>query len=356
MRVPRVSIIILNWNGWRDTIECLESLYRITYPNYDVIVIDNGSQDESIQKIREYAKGKIKVISKFFEYNPNNKPIKVFEISEKEAKRGKLNRPLYEKFDPDRRMILIKNDANHGFAGGNNIGIKFALSALNPKYVLLLNNDTVVERKFLDKLVKIAESDDKIGIVGPKIYYYLYGGKSDIIQYMGAQINLWTLSKHVYGHKQQDHPSKSLVDTQEVHGACILIKRRVFQEIRFLNENYFAYWEETDFCFKAKKSGFKLLVIPSSKIWHKAGSGNPKEKRINPLATYFFGRNVIYFVRTNLSGCKRLFGLLYLMTLKFLFLNGVYLLYYRNLHAVYTFNLGIINGIENKMGKPSFLK
>ena len=76
---PRVSIIILNWNGWRDTIECLESLYRITYPNYDVIVVDNGSRDDSVQKIKEYCEGKIEVNSKFFKYDPSNKPTKVFE-------------------------------------------------------------------------------------------------------------------------------------------------------------------------------------------------------------------------------------------------------------------------------------
>ncbi|WP_370520470.1 glycosyltransferase family 2 protein [Thermococcus sp. LS2] len=96
---PRVSIIILNWNGWRDTIECLESLYRITYLNYDVIVIDNGSRDNSIQKIREYCEGKIKVNSEFFKYSPYNKPIRVFEISEDEAKQGKFDRSLYEKFE-----------------------------------------------------------------------------------------------------------------------------------------------------------------------------------------------------------------------------------------------------------------
>ena len=82
---PKVSIIILNWNGWKDTIECLESLYQIAYPNYDVIVVDNGSEDDSIEKIKEYAEGKIKVESKFFEYSPENKPIKIVEYTRKEA-------------------------------------------------------------------------------------------------------------------------------------------------------------------------------------------------------------------------------------------------------------------------------
>ena len=85
---PKVSIIILNWNGWRDTIECLESVYQITYPSYDVIVVDNGSEDESIEKITEYCKGKIEVESKFFEYSSENKPIKIIECTREDAEAG----------------------------------------------------------------------------------------------------------------------------------------------------------------------------------------------------------------------------------------------------------------------------
>ena len=88
MNYPKVSIIILNWNGWKDTVECLESLYQITYPNYDVIVVDNGSEDESIEKIKRYCKGEIKVESKFFDYLPTNKPIKIIEYTREEAEAG----------------------------------------------------------------------------------------------------------------------------------------------------------------------------------------------------------------------------------------------------------------------------
>ena len=88
MDYPRVSIIILNWNGWKDTIECLESIYQITYQNYDVIVVDNGSKDDSVQKIKEYCEGKIKVESKFFEYDPSNKPIYVLEYTREQAEKG----------------------------------------------------------------------------------------------------------------------------------------------------------------------------------------------------------------------------------------------------------------------------
>src|SRR4030042_5210130 len=109
---PKVSIIILNWNGWRDTIECLESLYRITYLNYDVIIIDNGSTDESIKKIKEYAQGKIKVDSKFFEYSIMNKPITIIEYIPEDLFTGDGKKEINNN-QSYRKMILIKNDKNY---------------------------------------------------------------------------------------------------------------------------------------------------------------------------------------------------------------------------------------------------
>ncbi len=162
-----VSIVILNWNGWRDTIECLESIYQNNYPNYNVIVVDNDSNDESINKIKEYCNGQIKIESSFFEYNQHNKPIEILEVESNEY----ILHKDYEEC-PSLRLILIKNDKNVGFAEGNNIGIKYALNNLYPDYLLLLNNDTVVDKRFLVEMLKVSESDNKIGIVGPKIYFY----------------------------------------------------------------------------------------------------------------------------------------------------------------------------------------
>ena len=115
---PKVSIIILNWNGWKDTIECLESLYQISYPNYDVLVVDNGSEDESIEKIKEYAEGKAKVESKFFEYNPENKPIKIIEYTREDAEAGGGKEKEIMDLPSNRKLIIIKNEKNYGFAGG----------------------------------------------------------------------------------------------------------------------------------------------------------------------------------------------------------------------------------------------
>ncbi len=155
----KVSIIILNWNGWEDTIECLESLYQINYPNYDVIVVDNGSQNESVEMIKNYASGELSVESDFFEYKKFNKPIKIFEYSAKELESLQIINENYYNLDSNNKLILIKNEVNSGFSEGNNIGINFSLQFLNSNYILLLNNDTVVDKNFLNELVKFADTD-----------------------------------------------------------------------------------------------------------------------------------------------------------------------------------------------------
>ena len=118
MTHPRVAIIILNWNGWGDTVECLESLYRISYPNYDVIVVDNGSEDESVQKIREYCEGGIEVESKFFEYSRENKPIKIIEYTREGAEAGGGKERGIVDLASNGKMMIIKNKKNYGFLGG----------------------------------------------------------------------------------------------------------------------------------------------------------------------------------------------------------------------------------------------
>ncbi|MEM0203273.1 MAG: glycosyltransferase family 2 protein [Archaeoglobaceae archaeon] len=341
MSLPRVSIVILNWNGWKDTIECLESLYRIDYPNYDVIVVDNGSLDDSIEKIKEYCLGKIKVKSKFFDYDPSNKPIKVFEVSEDELE--KFDFPSYERCENNRRLILIKNKENYGFAKGNNIAVKFVLSFLKPKYVLLLNNDTVVSKDFLKELAKTAESDESIGIVGPKIYFYDYKGRSDVISFTGENVIPWKGGGIRYGSGEIDRGQwDKCMEPDKIEGSCMLIKREVFEKIGFLDERYFFFYEETDFCIKAKRAGFKLKYCPNSKIWHKVSASIGRE---NPIKIYFLTKNRAIFIQKNFP--EHLWRhFIYVIFYELWRRTGVYVLYKRDPRALRYYLRGLIDGFK----------
>ena len=291
--LPRVSIIILNWNGWKDTVKCLESLYRITYSNYDVIIVDNGSKDDSIKKIKEYAEGRIEVNSKFFKYNPHNKPIKVFEINEDEARQGKFNRPLYEKYEVDRRLILIKNKDNYGFAGGNNVGIKFALSVLNPDYVLLLNNDTVVDRRFMDELVKAAESDEKIG----SVQALLLKPDGRTIDSLGQELLKYGARDIGIGSPYTSPLSKEV----EIFGSCAaaaLYKSQVLIEAGIFDDDFFVIYEDVDLSWRIRLAGYISILVPTAVVYHKRGISGGETKKTKAIKGYYTRKNwILIFIR-----------------------------------------------------------
>ncbi|MDO8557620.1 MAG: glycosyltransferase family 2 protein [bacterium] len=227
---PKVSIIIVNWNGWQDTIECLRSLEEVEYKNFSVTVVDNGSADESLKKF-----GELRIT--------------------------------------DYGLRIIQNDENLGFSGGNNVGIKKALED-GADYILLLNNDTLVEPDFLEKLVEVAESDPHIGIVGPKIYFANTAG-GNRIWFGGGKLNwLKTRGSHTDYEKidASNKPSAisyQLYDVDYITGCCLLIKRAVIERIGLLSEDFFLYYEDVDWCLKAGKKEFRIVYAPAAFIWHK---------------------------------------------------------------------------------------
>lgn len=268
---PIVSIIILNWNGWTDTIECLESLFQIDYPNYNVIVVDNNSQDQSINKIIDYCSGEIKIKSNFFKYNNSNKPITVIEYDKAESYE---NPNLINTLPSNKKLFLIKNHLNHGFAEGNNIGMKFAQRNLCTDYILLLNNDTVVDKKFLTELVKAAEKK-KIGVLGPKIYYYDYGGKKDVIWSLGGLVNFKKFPGYHEIRELNNYKSHSTIKCDYISGAAMMLKSKEIPIIE-LNKNFFFGCEDVDLCIKLRKEGYDSVTVLDSHIWHKTGSSRNK--------------------------------------------------------------------------------
>ena len=294
---PKVSIIILNWNGWKDTVECLESLYQITYPNYEVIVVDNDSKDESVQKIKEWAKGKIEVNSKFFKYNSTNKPIKYFEYTKKELENKsylKGKREL-DNLPSNKKLFILKNDKNYGFAEGNNIAIRQVLKENKSDYVLLLNNDTVVDPNFLTELAKVAESDSKIGSIGPDIRLFKYPRKPQIKKYGSLR-------------------KATEVDT--LSGACILIRVKTLRETGLLDKTYFLYDEDRDLCERINKAGYRIIYLPTqSKIYHKISEST---KEISGLRIYYTTRNKFLILRRYRMNIKGIISFHKEMTKNFL--------------------------------------
>ena len=215
---PKVFIVIINWNNWPDVLECLESLKNNDYPNYQVVIIDNGSKEKP---------------------EPPSPEIKI-----------------------------IYNEENLGFSGGNNIGIKYALEQ-GADYVLLLNDDTIVSQDFLSKLVEIGESNEKFGMIGPKIYYY---EDKNRIWSAGGKIN-WLYNKgEMKGYNEIDrgqYDSPEIQETEYLTGCCLLVKRAVIEKVGLMPKDYFLYYEETDWSLKARRAGFQCVFVPEAKIWHK---------------------------------------------------------------------------------------
>lgn len=276
IKKPSVYIIVLNWNGWRETIECLKSLQKLTYANRHVVVVDNNSTDSSIEKILNWSAME-RIHYRQYNYDAAKKSF------------PKLN---HDKVDEtDARLILIHSKKNTGYAGGNNIGIRFALD-WGAEYMFILNNDTVVDPGLLEPLINIILERKKIGILGPKIYFY---DKPEVIQSIGSRMNLWTGRGRHIGFSEIDRGQyETIMNANWVSGAAMLISREVFQTTGLLGESFYLCYEENDLCHRARRAGFLIFGVPQAKVWHKAVIGP-----IKPWMEYYLTRNRLLFMRKN---------------------------------------------------------
>lgn len=340
--IPRVSIIILNWNGWKDTIDCLDSVYQITYPNYDVIVVDNNSENESINKIKDYTQGKFDININSNKYSGENKKLKYIEYSRKEVEAGGGRENEILNFPPWRKLIIIINEKNYGFAEGNNIAIKYALNTLNTDYVLLLNNDTIVQKDFLDKMIEVSLLEENNSIIGPKIFYYDFRGRKDVIHSAGAKIHIKLGLAPPIGINEIDIGQyNEIKHVDYIEGACMLVKKNLIETIGFLDQTFFAYWEEADWCYRARKKGFNIIYVPEAQIWHKI-----PEKRINKIAIYLYTRNKFIFMIKNASNGDFTIFILYYVFFDFWYRLVIILAYYRNINILISFLTGNRDGFS----------
>ncbi|MBU3183954.1 glycosyltransferase family 2 protein [Clostridium estertheticum] len=273
--IPKVFIILLNYNGWKDTIECLQSLLNINYQNYQIVIVDNKSINNSVDTIKNWIE------------NQESKKIYCLEYSKKTAENGDLeeSEKYFKKFKSNEKIVLINSDENLGFSGGNNIGIKYALN-LDADYIMLLNNDTVVEADFLMPLVDSLNKNKEVGIVGGKIFDY-YNPQNYIA---GGYIDYIKGSGYHYYNKQTIRPEKVTF----LSGCLWLIRKDVFKKVGYLDEKFFMYLEDVEFCCRVLGGGYLLQYNPDSIIYHKEGRSTNNNK---PLVTYYNTRNRLYFVK-----------------------------------------------------------
>ena len=332
---PKVAIIILNWNGWKDTIECLESVFRNTYPNYQVIVMDNGSTDGSIEKIKAWAEGKQEVLTPesthplyHLSYPCVKKSIPYIYYNREEAERGG-DFTLEEKMTKEWRnykklndielsptspypLIFIQTGKNLGFAGGNNIGMRYTLKNEDFDYIWLLNNDTVIDKKALIKMVKLARCEKTIGMIGSKLMFY---NNIKMIQSIGGgEIIALQGRTKVIGYQQKDRRQwDKPLEIDFITGASLLVKKQVIDDVGLMDENYFLYFEDVDWSIRSKIKNCKLLYCPESKIWHKEGG---TVKALSSFAIYYSTRNSLIFM-------KKYYKSYFLLNFLFLFIGRV---------------------------------
>lgn len=250
MKNPKVGIIILNWNGKTDTLELLSSAANIDYPNLDVFVVDNGSSDDSVAAIRR-------------QY-------------------------------PYARILI--NSTNLGFAEGNNVGIRQAL-AEGSDYILILNNDTIVSPNIIRVFIEQMQSSSQIGILGAKIFLY---DERDKLDHLGGQWNLKKGCFDLVGLRELDQ-HEAWEKSQEldyVYGCALFVRKEVFEVTGLFEERFFLIWEEADFCFRARRAGFKIQRCSQAKVWHKVSASFVGGK---PHSTYFWWRNRLLWIERNCS-------------------------------------------------------
>jgi GT2 family glycosyltransferase len=235
---PKIFIIVLNYNGGPELERCLAGLLSLNYPNFETVVVDNDSDDGSLERARE-----------------------IFP-----------------------RAAFIRNSQNLGFSAGNNVGIKYALER-GARYVWLLNNDAEAESNSLARLVAVAEEDPAVGLASPLIL-----NPDGAVWFSGGKIDWWRMRAV----QEREKIEKNNFASHFISGCAMLIRAEAFKNVGLLDEDYFLYYEDTDFSVRAKRAGWKLAVVPGSRVFHREKSEQDKKKK-----TYWLVLSGLIFFRKN---------------------------------------------------------
>lgn len=251
--IKEVAVILVNWNSFEYTHQCIQSLKKCNQEIFDIIVVDNGSQDESKQMLAET--------------------------------------------HPE--IILLSSKSNLGFAGGNNLGINYALNQ-SYHYLMLLNNDTFVEADFLDVLLKYMEENLDVGVIQPKIYC---NHNRSLLWNGGSYFFKLICKPYTKGYFKKDNSENNYIKKVDwVTGCAFLTRTSIIKEVGLLEEKFFIYYEDVDLSFRVKSKGYQLIYHPQSKIYHIAGMAHKSKKKgkegfVSPTVHYLNQRNKIWFIK-----------------------------------------------------------
>jgi hypothetical protein len=253
---PSVAVIVLNWNNASDTLACLESLDGVKYPSFHIIVVDNGSTDDSRERI-----------AAAFPH-----------------------------------VAILATGANLGYAEGNNVGVRLALGS-PVDYICVLNNDVVVAPDFLTALVDEAESAADIGMVGPKMYF---AAPSNVIFAAGSIIK-WSVGElDQRGMGVAEQPDALLYNAEEdvdfIIGCGVLVRRQIIEAVGLLDPAYYLNFEDVDWCIRMRQAGYRVRYTPKAILWHKVSA---TLGRASPANTYYMTRNALLFFHRHAPGLWR---------------------------------------------------
>ncbi len=312
MSAPRVGIVLVNWNSYADTSACLRSLANISYPNAQTIVVDNGSKDDSANR-------------------------------------------LQAEFPS---VTFIRSEENTGFTGGNNLGIEHSLGTAC-EYVLLLNNDTFVLPDFLEPLVARMESNATTAAVSGKIYYapQTRNGEDRIIWYAGCY-RKWHMGYHHYGVEERDNGQFDQPrEIPYASGCLMLLRSSAIRKIGMLSPEYFIYWEEADWCHRARDAGYRCMYEPKSVIYHNFASAPLGYE--TPFHMYMQYRNSFIYAKKHYRGMESLrYWLFYPIYILYRFVLDLRAKNPRSAKAIVWGILDYFRGFRGKQGlaERGFLK
>jgi len=289
---PKVYILLVNWNNWKDTINCLESLLQSTYTNYCIILCDNGSTDNSSEEFRFWAKNNIPSTDK------HNDPLYLKTSTSKSVLFLDYSNTILKKEiqDNELKLVIIKTNTNLGFAGGSNVGLKYIIQQNDYSYIWLLNNDTIVDKNSIRNQVAFMKQNNKVDMSGSTILSL--DNPNIVIAYAGGVWNpLFATTEMIgFNSKFTKNIDRTTIEKKldYISGASMFINRNFINKVGLMEESFFLYYEEIDWQ-KRKGTDIELAFCPDSLIYHKGAA--TVNKQGNLFIQYFFYRNRMLITR-----------------------------------------------------------